>query len=294
MQSGLIAGFLAVVLGLFFPPLQGGLRVWFHRAPGRIFVVPTALTALFCVILLASGAWSAGFVPMAAVYTFAPAVVVYCNRPGRVVGPWLDFVAILLLWLPVEFTTGKELLPRQVWGIVNIAAHGAAVTLALLLFLVFRDFKGVKYELPRRPADLWNPVAGFFVAAPVLITLGLALGFMGPFRMPFPLQAGAFGVLFMKTLLGVAIPEELLFRGLIQNWLMQRFGFTHRTLFIAALIFGAAHLNNAPGALPNWRYMILATIAGFIYGKVFWKSSTVLSSAGLHAFVNSIRHTFFL
>ena len=153
--------------------------------------------------------------------------------------------------------------------------------------------KGVKYELPRKFTDLAYPAAGFAVAAPILIALGLALGFMGPFQMPVPFRAGAFGLLFLKTLLGVAIPEELLFRGLIQNWLMQQFGFTHRTLFLAALIFGAAHLNNAPGSLPNWRYMILATIAGFIYGKVFWKSSTVLSSAGLHAFVNSIRHMFF-
>lgn len=294
MQSGLIAGFLAVVLGLFFPPLRDGARAWFHRAPGRIFVVPAALTTLFCAILLRSEAWSTGFVLMTAAYTFAPTFVVYLNRPGRAVRPWLDFAAILLLWLPVEFTTGKELLPRQVWGIVNIAAHGAAVTLALLLFLIFRDLKGIKYELPRRLTDLGNPVAGFFVAAPILIALGLALGFMGPFRMPVPFRAGAFGLLFLKTLLGVAVPEELLFRGLIQNWLMQQFGFRHGTLFVAALIFGAAHLNNSPGPLPNWRYMILATIAGFIYGKVFWKSSTVVSSAGLHAFVNSIRHTFFL
>jgi membrane protease YdiL (CAAX protease family) len=40
--------------------------------------------------------------------------------------------------------------------------------------------------------------------------------------------------------------------------------------------------------------MILASIAGLIYGRVFWKSSTLLSSAALHALVNSLRHTFFL
>jgi membrane protease YdiL (CAAX protease family) len=289
----LIAGFLLIVLALFLPRLRDRLRAWFHRAPARIFVVPAALTALFCGILLYGGAWSTGFLLMAAVYVFMPTALVFPNRPGRPVRPWLDFAAILMLWLPVEFTTGKQLLPREMWGIVNIAAHGAAVTLALFLFLIFRDLKGMKYELPRRLSDLAYPLAGFAVAAPVLIALGLYLGFMGPFRSPDPFRAGAFALLFLKTLLGVAVPEELLFRGLIQNWLMQQFGFTHRTLFVAALIFGAAHLNNAPGALPNWRYMILATIAGFIYGKVFWKSDTVLSSAGLHAFVNSIRHTFF-
>jgi membrane protease YdiL (CAAX protease family) len=39
--------------------------------------------------------------------------------------------------------------------------------------------------------------------------------------------------------------------------------------------------------------MILATIAGFVFGKVFWKSSTICSSSGLHALVNSVRRTFF-
>jgi membrane protease YdiL (CAAX protease family) len=39
--------------------------------------------------------------------------------------------------------------------------------------------------------------------------------------------------------------------------------------------------------------VILASIAGFIYGKVFQKSTSVLSSAGLHALVNAVRHTFF-
>lgn len=150
MQSGLIAGFLVIVLGLFSSALRDRLRDWFHRAPARIFFLPAALTALFCAVLLHSEAWSTGFVLMAAAYTFAPVAMVYVNRPGRPERPWLDFAAFLMLWLPVEFTAGKELLPAHAWGTVNIAARGAAVTLGLVLFPVFRDLKGVKYELPRR------------------------------------------------------------------------------------------------------------------------------------------------
>jgi membrane protease YdiL (CAAX protease family) len=74
---------------------------------------------------------------------------------------------------------------------------------------------------------------------------------------------------------------------------MQRFGSGMRVLFVAAVIFGAAHLDNGPQALPNWRYMILATIAGFAYGKVFQKSSTVISSALFHMLVDWTKHFFF-
>jgi membrane protease YdiL (CAAX protease family) len=243
------------------------------------------------IVLAVRGAWSWPFLALVAVYTAAPAVFVASAGPEAKRPRCADFLGILLLWLPLEFYTGKDLIPRAAWGIANITAHGTAVTLALFLFLIYRDLPGIKYDPPHSRRDLTNPLIGFAVAAPVLIVLGLALGFMGQFRAPQPFNAFAFGLLFLKTLVGVGIPEELLFRGLIQNWLMQRFGNSNVVLLGAAAIFGAAHLNNAPA--PNWPYMLLATIAGFIYGKVFQRSSTILSSASLHALVNAVRHTFF-
>ena len=90
-----------------------------------------------------------------------------------------------------------------------------------------------------------------------------------------------------------ALPEEILFRGLIQNCIAQRFGTNARTLLIAAFIFGCTHLDNGPQPLPNWRYMILATIAGVAYGKVYEKSSSIFASAGLHALVDLIKHVCF-
>ena len=92
---------------------------------------------------------------------------------------------------------------------------------------------------------------------------------------------------------GTALPEEILFRSLIQSLIMLRFGANTRTLLAAAFIFGCAHLNNGPQPLPNWRYMILATIAGVAYGAVFRKASTVLSSAALHTLVDWTKHFFF-
>jgi membrane protease YdiL (CAAX protease family) len=287
MHTFLIALFLPLVLSLFSPALQATLRASFVRRPVAVFAVPTALTALFASVLAASGGWSAVFVLLVAAYTFLPTALVYARKP------WLDFAAILLLWLPIEFAAGRQLLPDAVWGLANLTARGTAVTLALVLFLLFQNLPEMKYNLPRKWTDLLYPAIGFAAVTPVLIALGQWFGFMGPFVGFGRFHPGAFGLLWLKTALGVALPEELLFRALIQNWLMQRFGFTTRTLALAALIFGASHLDNPPGPLPNWRYMILATIAGFVFGKVFWKSSTIWSPAGLHALVNCVRHTFF-
>ncbi len=63
--------------------------------------------------------------------------------------------------------------------------------------------------------------------------------------------------------------------------------------FWASLVFGCAHLDNGPQPLPNWRYMIVATIAGLAYGRVFQKSSSVVSSALLHMMVDWTKHFFF-
>jgi uncharacterized protein len=294
MQNFLIVVFLLIVLGLFSTSLQTRFRTVFARRPAAVWLIPAGLTLLFAAVLVASRAWSAAFVGLVAVYTFLPTALVYrSGRGGDRKPPWLDFAAILLLWLPLEFAVGRDLLPRAAWGVANTTARGVSITLALSLFLLFRDLKTMKYNLPRKWTDLAYPAIGFIVLAPVLIALGLRLGYMGPARVS-PFGPAGFALLWLRIVLAIAIPEELLFRALIQNWLMQRFGFSHRTLLVAALIFGASHLNNPPGPLPNWRYMILATIAGFVFGKVFWKATSILSSASLHALINSVRHVFFL
>lgn len=291
MQIALIALFLTIILGLLSSAVQTRLQAFFLRRPQAVWLIPAALTALFAAVLLLQGAWSGLFVLFVAVYTCLPTVLVRLGSGENAL--WTDFIAMLALWLPIEFAVGRDLLPRSAWSVANLTARGVSITLALALFLLFRGMKGMKYNLPRRRTDLVYAAIGFAAVAPVLIALGLWLGFMGPFR-PSPYGPAGFALLWLKTLAGVAIPEELLFRALIQNWLMQRIGFSHRTLLAAALIFGASHLNNPPGPLPNWRYMILATIAGFAFGKVFWKSSTILASASVHALVNSVRHAFFL
>ncbi len=290
MRSAVIATFLFIVLALFSAPVQTFLRRWFQKRRTRILLVPAALTAAFALAL--GNAAGPGFIAVIAAYVFGPTLVVMSGGRGERGARAADFVAILLLWLPLEFYAGKNLLPREAWGVANIMAHGVAVTLGLFLFLIFRGLKDIKYNLPQRWLDLAYPAAGFVIAAPVLAAVAWGTGFMGPFRMPEQFAPAAFAALFVKTLLGVGLPEELLFRGLIQNWLTQRFGQANAVVFAAAAIFGVAHLNNAPA--PNWGYMVLATVAGFIYGKVFQRSQTILASASLHAAVNAVRHVFFL
>ena len=293
MPTWLLALLLGAVLSFLCPGVQGRIRQTLHTHPECIWAVPFLLAMVFSGAAALVHAWTPPLAVLVLAYAAAPVACAWlagsgpCQRPKV-----LDFLTILLLWLPLEFAAGARLVPRPAQGFLHSVAYGLAILLGLLLFLGFRSFPDLKFGLPRGWRDAWLPLAGYAAVAPVLAVLGIALGFI-----PFPHRpvqspgsmAMAAGLIFA----GTALPEEILFRSLIQNLLMQRFGSTWRTLLAASLIFGSAHLNNGPQALPNWRYMILATIAGLAYGAVFRRASTVLSSAALHLLVDWTKHFFF-
>jgi len=292
-QPTILVLLLAAVITFFAPGLQSRVQSVLHRRPILIWGAPFLLTAVFSAASWLAFALSVPLSLLVLAYTALPVLCAWAQGPGPIQHPTaLDFGAILLLWLPLEFAVGASLVPRTAQGFLHSVAYGIAVLLGLLLFLGFRSWPGLKYNLPRRKRDLWLPLAGFAISAPVLMVVGLTLGFIPPPHLPVHTaarMAGAAGLIFV----GTALPEEILFRSLVQNWMTLRFGDTTRTLLAASFLFGCAHLDNGPQALPNWRYMILATIAGIAYGKVFQKSSTVLSSSGLHMLVNWTKHFFF-
>jgi len=295
VQTLVLALLLAAVLAFFLPTVQNRVRNALHARPAAIWAVPFLLVTIFSGAAALAGAFSFPLALLVLGYTAAPVVCGWVGGAGFIPRPAaLDFVAILLLWLPLEFAAGARLVPRPAQGFLHSVAYAIAILLGLVLFTGFRSFSGMKYNLPRRRSDFGLSLAAFAVTAPVLMVVGIALGFIPPPHWPAGAatggrMAGAFGVI----LVGTALPEEILFRSLIQNLIMLRFGAGWRTLLAAGLIFGCAHLNNGPQPLPNWRYMILATIAGVAYGKVFQRASTVLSSAALHAMVDWTKHFFF-
>lgn len=292
-QTAVLVLLVAAVFSFLAPGLQGQLRSFLHRRPTFIWAFPLLFTAIFTGAAWLAIAFSVPLALLVLAYTAAPVLCAFIQGPALAPRPTaLDFLGILLLWLPIEFAAGARLIPRASQGFLHSVAYGIAILLGLVLWTGFRSFDGMKYNPPRNSRDFWLPLAGFALVAPVLAVAGIAIGFIPPPHLPVQSagrMAAAVGLIYAAT----ALPEEILFRSLIQNLLMQRFGSGARTLLAASFIFGCAHLDNGPQAVPNWRYMTVATIAGFAYGKVFQKASTVLSSAALHMLVDWTKHFFF-
>ena len=284
---------LAAILGLLIPGPRRFAEDLLGSDSKRLWAGAMFLACLLLAEAARLHALNLGLALLVFSYTSVPTLALHGVKPGSG-ACWRDAVAILLLWLPLEFAAGATLVPKAAQSTLHTVAYGIAITLALMLFLLKRRLPGMEYNLPLRLSDFRNTLTGFAVSIPVLIPLGLWLGFLRPFH---PMHFSVPGLLLRMLVIfaGTALPEEILFRSLIQNSVMQRIGPSRPWLAIvvAGLIFGCAHLDNGPQALPNWRYAVLASLAGMIFGAVFAKSSSVVASAMVHMAVDTTKHAWF-
>jgi membrane protease YdiL (CAAX protease family) len=150
--------------------------------------------------------------------------------------------------------------------------------------LVLRQLDGVGFDLRLRLRDVRIGLREFIFYAPIAIALGLTIGFLHLHSFwPRPLQVvGAF----LFTFFFIAVPEELFFRGWLQNLLERRIG-RYPALLLTAALFGLSHWNKR--ALHfNWRYVLLAALAGIFYGRAWRQERRIGASAITHATVDTL------
>jgi membrane protease YdiL (CAAX protease family) len=193
---------------------------------------------------------------------------------------WQDLLVLAAAGLPVEFHWLDRLWPQP--GL-SFLPKALLLDAALYAFLVVRRAEGVGFDFRPRLRDLGIGAREWALFAPFGIGLGLGLDFIRPHAwLPPPAQvAGAF----LVTFIFVAIPEELFFRGLLQNLLEKRLG-RMPALLTAAVIFGLSHFNKP--APFNWRYVLLATLAGIFYGRAWMDRRRVLASGITHTLVDVV------
>jgi len=200
-------------------------------------------------------------------------------RATRSVGLcWQDVLALAAVGIPVEFHFMDAAFPHP--GLTSLSKL-LLVDSALYSFLVVRCLDGVGYDFRPKLRDLLIGLRELLFFAPIVIGLGLLLHFITPHG-GLPPAGSAFSAV-MITFFFVAIPEELFFRGLLQNLLEPRIG-RAGSLWVSAVIFGLSHFNKP---LPfNWRYVLLATIAGLFYGRAWRDRRRLLASATTHTLVD--------
>jgi uncharacterized protein len=258
----------------------------FGAASGVLLGVCVLLAYLLYAI--GTGSVSLNRVALISALLFVPLVLALLAGTAAA-GAWQDFASILGIWIIVKFSPRQWLWPYPEGKLAHVLTVLVAVNAAIASFLLLRRAKGVGYSIGW--GKRWGLyVLGAFVAfACIAIPLGTAMHFIR-----FEPQWSKWGTyigLSLGILVFTAWPEELLFRGLLQNCLSKASKSELAGWWSASVLFGFSHITNM--GFPNWRYVILATIAGLFYGWVWRKTGSIFASALVHGAVDAVWHFFF-
>jgi membrane protease YdiL (CAAX protease family) len=248
--------------------------------------VPFRLTlpALFGVpYALAGSHWNRAH--WLAIYFVLPVVVAVLlwhatqNDPQQR-GDWRDVAVLLVLGLAVDLRWFEAAWPDHFSVISKLILLDAG----LYGFLVVRQLTNVGLDLRLGKEDAGIGLRELCFFAPIAIPLGLVLGFLH-FHGGLP-KAGSAALTVIFTFFLIAVPEEIYFRGWMQNLLERRFG-SRASLWLTALVFGFSHFNKR-AAHFNWRYVLLAAIAGIFYGRAWQSRHRIAASAITHTCVDVV------
>jgi membrane protease YdiL (CAAX protease family) len=204
---------------------------------------------------------------------------------------WQDVVALLWLFLSIQFH-----LISGIWNVpvnLDFMARLFLVGVGAGAFLIQRGVENSGYEFTVSLAIFRDAITAFAGFTIIAFPLGFALRFITW----NPQYRGLADLLssYVTVFLFVAIAEELFFRGLLQNLLEaslgSRNGSKNAAQAIASVLFGLSHIQHAPA--PNWRYVALATVAGWFYGWAYRRHRSLMASAGTHALVDTLWRTWF-
>jgi len=243
-------------------------------------------------ILLLSGGVRMSAANLAVLVAYVSVPIVLLSGWGQK-GPrpsMVDLIAVLLLWLPVEAQLFEKIWNAPAGNPSYVLAKTLGMELALFCFVVVRKLDGVGYRFRFAAEDVTVGLVALCAFLVLAVPTALGTGFVEfdpRWNGPGQWVLMALGIFFF-----IALPEEVLFRGLIFN-ILQRVIRGHGpwpALILSSIIFGLSHLNNPPG---DWRYVLLATMAGIAYGWAYLRTGSLLAPAYAHALVDIIGRTLF-
>lgn len=193
-------------------------------------------------------------------------------------GNWRDAFVLLVLGLAVDLRRFEAAWPSGLRALNELLL----VDIGLYGFLAVRQLSGTGFDFHLKASDFKTGLRELAFFAPIVLALGWALHFIHPH--PKAPAIGAAILRWILIFLFTAVPEELFFRGWMQNLLERRVG-RRFGLVIASVLFGLSHFNKRSPSF-NWRYVILATIAGIFYGRAWREWRRVPASTITHATVD--------
>ena len=287
--AGIYGCFLSMLALVVVPGFEEA-RPWIRQRLAKR-ARPAILLIIWCLPYLIYSAgtgdfrWSAlarlmgvaGFLLL--VYNFFPVsdLTIFC---------WQDVV--IAGWLIAA------LLSHQLAGIWNVPVNLDFLSRLFLIvvaawsWIFLRPVPDLGYEFSIERRSLGVAALSFIGFALIAIPAGLAIHFIAW----HPRYRGVgFFIDYVEIFLFIALLEELFFRGFLQTLISRRMGSDRQGHILVSCIFGLFHILHAP--FPNWRYVLLASVAGWFYGWAFLKSGNLMAPVLTHAMVDTVWRNFF-
>lgn len=167
---------------------------------------------------------------------------------------------------------------KKYWGLTRYHRSVLALYGVLLIAVVFfyRPLLNYHYSPQGLVLTLW--IGG------ILLLLAALLNTLFGWIKKSPKKETIFPALCIALMF--AIPEEVLFRGIIQGAITPAVGYIWLTIFLSSLVFGLAHLGNGAKSLSprtwNWRFALLAFLGGIPLGILYAATGSLLFPTLLH------------
>jgi membrane protease YdiL (CAAX protease family) len=239
-----------------------------------LFVVPYAMVSISAHMF--RWAWFALYaaLPVAIAWLLMRAAAADAGQRGD----WRDALLLLMLGLVVDLRWFDRAWPSGLRALNELFLVDAG----LYGFLAIRQLSETGFDFHLRWSDWKTGLRELVFFTPIVLGFGLALGFIHPHRnLP---GIGSAALRWVGIFFFTAVPEELFFRAWVQNLLERRLG-RRAALVIASVLFGLSHFNKR-SAHFNWRYVLLATVAGIFYGRAWREHRRVPASTITHASVD--------
>ena len=281
--AGIYLCFLLTVVLAVIPSVSA-----LHNWQPKLWLPPL----LWCLPYLAYAAGTADFRWLALgrlLLVSAPLVVIYGLLPVRNLRRfgWQD--GAIAAWLIVVVLSDRL---KGIWTVplnLDFMARLFLISIAAWSWTFIRRVPELGYEFAFSVKTLGGAAVNFGLFALIAIPSGLALHFIE--WNPRWHGIASFCVDYLGIFLFIALLEEMFFRAFLQTLISENLGSLNKGQLVAACLFGLFHIRHAP--FPNWRYVLLATVAGWFYGSAFRAGGNLMASALTHAMVDTLWRTLF-
>jgi membrane protease YdiL (CAAX protease family) len=180
---------------------------------------------------------------------------------------------------------GSIYIPLAPRAPAEILGHLMWIRMGVFCILSLRKMGGIGFGFLPTRKDWLIGLQQYTLFLPVGIIAAMLLHFARPsviigvwWKEALTAVVTFFGVLWV-----VALGEEFLFRGVLQQALARRLGSQIASLLFASALFGLVHLPFRQ--FPNWKFAGLAALAGLFYGMAYQRAGSIRASMVTHALV---------